>query len=94
MKRDLSGSSLKKSSFATQVMAATSSAKDYKFERVFYKAGLELKGEDKYSGYVKHIGNQLENIQLVDPLAIIHAVDELGGAKPLGYSRRLHTTYG
>jgi hypothetical protein len=35
-KRDRSGSSLKKSSFATQLVAATSSAKDYKFERVFY----------------------------------------------------------
>ncbi len=31
-KRDHSGSSLKKSSFAMQPMAATSSAKDYKFE--------------------------------------------------------------
>ncbi len=47
-KRDRSGSSLKKSSFATQPEAATSSVKDYKFERVFYEAGLELKGEDKY----------------------------------------------
>jgi hypothetical protein len=48
-KRDRSGSSLKKSSFAMQFVAATSSAKDYKFERVFSEAGLELKGEDKYS---------------------------------------------
>jgi len=62
-KRNRSGSSLKKSSFATQPMAATSSAKDYKFERVFYKAGLELKGKDKYSAYIKHIGNLLEHIQ-------------------------------
>ncbi len=45
-KRDRSGTCLKKSSFAMQAVAATSSAKDYKFEQVFYKAGLELKGED------------------------------------------------
>jgi hypothetical protein len=38
-KRDRSGSSLRKSSFAKQPVAATSSAKDYKFERVFYEAG-------------------------------------------------------
>jgi hypothetical protein len=90
-KRDRSGSSLKKSSFATQPVAATSSVKDYKFERVFYEAGLELKGEDKYSAYVKHIGNLLENIQLVDPLAIMHAVDESGGAKPLGSKSEMST---
>jgi hypothetical protein len=90
-KRDRSGSSLKKSSFATQPVATTSSAKDYKFERVFYEAGLELKGEDKYSAYVKHIGNLLENIQLVDPLAIMHAVDESGGAKPLGSKSEMST---
>ena len=90
-KRDRSGSSLKKSSFATQPVAATSSAKDYKFERVFYEAGLELKGEDKYSAYVKHIGNLLENIQLVDPLAMMHAVDESGGAKPLGSKSEMST---
>jgi len=69
-KRDRSGSSLKKSSFAMQPVAATSSVKDYKFERVFYEAGLKLKGEEKYSAYVKHIGNLLENIQLVDPLQL------------------------
>jgi hypothetical protein len=72
-------------------VAATSSAKDYKFERVFYEAGLELKGEDKYSSYAKHIGNLLENIQLVDPLAIMHAVDESGGAKPLGSKSEMST---
>jgi hypothetical protein len=42
---------------ATQARATTSFAKDYKFEQVFYEAGLELKGEDKYSAYIKHIGN-------------------------------------
>jgi hypothetical protein len=88
-----SGSSLKKSSFAfaTKAVAATSSTKDYKFERVFYEAGLELKGKDKYSAYVKHIGNLLENIQLVDPLAIMHAVNESGGAKPLGSKSEIST---
>jgi len=91
MKRDRSGSSLKKSSFPTQAVAATSSTKDYKFEWVFYKAGLELKGEDKYSAYVKHIGNLLENIQLVDPLAIMHAIDESGGTKPLGFKSEMST---
>ncbi len=72
-------------------MATTSSAKDYKFERVFYEAGLALKGKDKYSAYVKHISNLLENIQLVDPLAIMHAVDESGGAKPLGSKSEMST---
>ena len=47
----------KTKSKTTSRMAATSSTKDYKFELVFYEAGLELKGEDKYSAYVKHIGN-------------------------------------
>jgi hypothetical protein len=85
-KRDRNGSSLKKSSYAnsTKAVGTTPSTKDYNFERVYYEAGLELKGEDKYSAYVKNIGNLLENIQLVDPLAIMHAVDESGGAKPLG----------
>ena len=75
-KRDRNGSSLKKSSYAnsTKAVGTTPSTKDYNFERVYYEAGLELKGEDKYSAYVKNIGNLLENIQLVDPLAIMHAV--------------------
>ena len=34
--------------------------------------------------HVSHIGNLLANIQLVDPLAIMHAVNKSGGAKPLG----------
>jgi len=72
-------------------VAATSSAKGYKFERVFYEAGLELKDEDKFSAYVKHIGNLLEIFQLVDPLAIMHAVDELGGAKPLSSKSEMST---
>jgi hypothetical protein len=83
-KRDSSSSSQKKSSLGTPAVVATPSAKEYKFERVFYKAGLELKGDDKYGAYVSNIGNLVANIQLVDPLAIMHAVDESGGAKPLG----------
>ncbi len=75
----------------TPVIATTSSAKEYKYERVFYEAGLELKGKDKYSAYVKHIGNLLKNIQLVDPLAIMHAVHESGGAKPLGSKTKMST---
>jgi hypothetical protein len=91
-KRDRSGSSLKKSSFTTtHAPTFTTSAKDYKFERVFYEAGLELKGEDKYSAYVKHIGSLFENIQLVDPLAIMHAVDENRGDKPLGSKSEMST---
>ena len=39
-KRNRSSLSLKKTSSATQSVAATSSTKDYKFERVFYEAGL------------------------------------------------------
>ncbi len=58
---------------------------------MFYEAGLELKGEDKYSAYVKHIGNLLEHIQLVNPLAIMHTVDESGGAKPLGSKSEMST---
>ncbi len=91
-KRDSSGSSLKKSSFTTTLAPTfTTTAKDYKFERVFYEAGLELKGEDKYSAYVKHIGSLFENIQLVDPLAIMHAVDENRGDKPLGSKSEMST---
>ena len=70
-------------------VVATPSAKEYKFERLFYKAGLELKGDDKYGAYVSHIGILLANIQLVDPLAILHVVDESGGAKPLGSKKEM-----
>ena len=92
-KRDRSGLSLKKRSYAnpTIPVGTTSFKKEYNFERVFYEAGLELKGEDKYSAYIKHIGSLLENIQLVDPLAIMHAVDESGGAKPLGSKTEMST---
>ena len=53
--------------------AVTPSAKEYKYKQVFYEAGMELKGEDKHDVYVKQIRNLLENIQLVDPTAIMHA---------------------
>jgi hypothetical protein len=58
---------------------------------VFYKEGLERKGEDKYGTYVKQIGNFLENIQLVDLMAIMHVSDETGGAKPLGSKTKMST---
>ncbi len=56
-----------------------------------YEAGLELKGDNKYSTYVKHIGTLFENIQLVNPLAIMHAVDKSGGPKPLGSKTEMST---
>ena len=58
---------------------------------MYYKAGLELKGNDKYGAYVKPIGNLRENIQLVDPLAIMHAVNKSRGAKPLGSKFEMST---
>jgi hypothetical protein len=70
---------------------APPSAKEYRYKRVFYEAGLELKGEDKYGTYVKQIGNHLENIQFVDPMAIMHAADKAGGAKPLGSKTKMST---
>ncbi len=65
--------------------------KEFKHERVFYEAGLELKGEDKYGIYVKQIMNLLENIQLVNHCTIMHAADETGGAKPLGSKTKMIT---
>ncbi len=41
--------------------------------------------------YVKQIGNLLENIQLVNPMAIMHTADETGGAKPLGSKAKMST---
>jgi hypothetical protein len=43
-----------------------------------------LKGDDKYAAYVKQIGLLFENIQLVNPMAIMHASVESETAKPLG----------
>jgi hypothetical protein len=90
-KRDRSGSVLKNSTFATSTPNAPTSTKEYNHKHVFYGAGLELKGEDKYGTYVKQIGNLLKNIQLVDPLAIMHAADKTGGAKPLGSKTKMNT---
>ncbi len=73
-KRDRSGSALKKSSFPMSTPAVAPSAIEYKYEGVFYEAGMELKGEDKHGVYVKQIRNLLENIQLVNPTAIMHAM--------------------
>ncbi len=90
-KCDRSGSVLKNRTFAMSTPNASTSAKEHNHKRVFYEAGLELKGEDKYGAYVKQIGNLLENIQLVNPLAIMHAADEMGGAKPLGSKTKMST---
>jgi hypothetical protein len=61
-KRDQHGLAIKKGSFTTVTPAITTPpANKYKYERVFYEAGLELKGEDKYGAYVKQIGNLLDN---------------------------------
>ncbi len=80
---------LKKGSFATVTPAITTPpVNKYKYERVFYEAALELKGEDKYGMYVKQIGNLLENIQLVDPTAIMHAAVETDNSKPIGKKRK------
>jgi hypothetical protein len=54
---------------------------------VFYEADLELKGEDKYGAYVKQIGSFLENIQLVDPSAILHVAVETDSTKPIEKKR-------
>ncbi len=43
-----------------------------------------MKGDNKYATYVKQIGLLFENIQLVDPTAIMHASVESETAKPLG----------
>ncbi len=56
---------------------------------MFYKAGLELKGEDKYGTYLKQINNLLENIQLADPCTIMQAADETGGAKPINLKTKM-----
>jgi hypothetical protein len=90
-KHDHSGSVLKNSTFAMSTPNASTSAKEYNHKCMFYEAGLELKGEDKYGAYVKKIGYLLENIQLVNPLAIMHAADETGGAKPLGSKSEMST---
>ncbi len=86
-KHDSSGSVLKQGSFATAAAPTATpqaSAKVFEHKRVYYEAGLELKGDDKYAAYVKQIGLLFENIQLVDPMAIMHASIKSETAKPLG----------
>jgi hypothetical protein len=43
-----------------------------------------LKGDNKYTTYVKQVGLLFKNIQLVDPTTIMHASVESETAKPLG----------
>jgi hypothetical protein len=90
-KRDRHGSALKKGSFATVTPAITTPpANKYKYEWVFYEAGLEFKGEDKYGVYVNQIGNLLDNIQLVDPTAIMHAAVKMDNSKPNGKKEEMN----
>jgi hypothetical protein len=88
-KKEHCSSALKQGSVAVPLPTLRPPAPAYKYERVFYKAGLELKGEDKYGAYVKQIGSLLENIQLVDPSAILHAAVEWDATKPIGKKEEL-----
>ncbi len=86
-KRNSSGSVLKQGRFATAAAptaAPTASTKVFDYKHVYYKAVLELKGDNKYAAYVKQISLLFKNIQLVDPTAIMHASVESETAKPLG----------
>ncbi len=80
---------LKQGSVAVPLPTLRPPAPAYKYERVFYEAGLELKGEDKYGAYVKQIGCLLKNIQLVDPSVILHAAVESEATKPIGKKEEL-----
>jgi hypothetical protein len=75
-KKEQCSLALKRGSVAIHLPTLRPLAPAYKYEQVFYEAGLELKGEDKYGAYVKQIGSLLENIHLVDPSAILHAAVE------------------
>jgi hypothetical protein len=83
-KREQRGSALKPGSVAVAVLTPRPPPPAYKYKRVFYEAGLELKGEDKYGAYIKQIGNLLKNIQLVDPTAILHTAVKTEATKPIG----------
>ena len=86
-KCDSFGSVLKQGRSATAAALQTIPpvpSKEFAHKGVYYEAGLELKGEDKHAAYVKQIGLLFENIQLVDPTAIMHVSVELATAKPLG----------
>jgi hypothetical protein len=54
---------------AAPTAASAAPTKVFDYERVYYEAGLELKGDNKYAAYVKQIGLLFKNIQLVDPTA-------------------------
>jgi hypothetical protein len=88
-KKERHSSALKQGSVAVPLPTLRPPAPAYKYERVFYEVGLELKGEDKYGAYVKQIGSLLENIQLVDPSAILHAAVESDATKPIGKKEEL-----
>ncbi len=88
-KKEQRRSALKQGSAAVPLPTLRPPAPAYKYERVFYEAGLELKGENKYGAYVKQIGSLLENIQLVDPSAILHAAVETDSTKPIGKKEEL-----
>ena len=86
-KRDSSGSVLKQCRFATAAAptaAPPASSKVYNHKHVYYEASLKLKGDDKYAAYVKQIGLMFENIQLVNPTAIMHTSVKSETAKLLG----------
>jgi hypothetical protein len=88
-KKERHSSALKQGSVAVPLPTLRPPAPAYKYERVFYKVGLELKGENKYGAYIKQIGSLLENIQLVDPSAILHAAVESDATKPIGKKEEL-----
>ncbi len=88
-KKERRSSALKQGSVAIPLPTLRPPAPAYKYEQVFYEAGLELKGEDKYGAYVKQIGSRLENIQLVDPSAVLHAVVKSDATKPIGKKEEL-----
>ncbi len=80
---------LKQGSVAIPLPTLCPPAPAYKYEQVFYEVGLELKGEDKYGAYLKQIGSLLENIQLMDPSAILHAAVDSDATKPIGKKEEL-----
>ncbi len=88
-KKEQRSSALKQGSIAVTFPRPRPLAPAYKYEQVFYESGLELKGEDIYGAYVKQIGNLLENIQLVDPSAILHAAVKTEATKPIGKKEEL-----
>jgi hypothetical protein len=88
-KKECCSLALKQGSIAVPLPTLRPPAPAYKYEQLFYKVGLELKGEDKYGAYIKQIGSLLENIQLVDPSAILHATVKSDATKPIGKKEEL-----